>query len=229
MQQDRTCCNQCNQVQPRGRIAHGSKGKRQTMSDGFQAVLDRVRFIASTEAAKDRLLECLTKAYFQKDPVYRDRFRDVWLWSEWAARKPGFDGNDKGIDLVAEERDGGYCAIQCKCYQPGTRLQMPQFNNFIAASTREPFTRRQRRLGFRCEGDGGRLSGCDGDSGGAPELSTVYPSPSPRPRGRTKHMVLETHDPLQESRTAMQEFRMRRNPASPHPTCCHPPAEVPIP
>ena len=112
------------------------------MSDGFQAVLDHIRSIASTEAEKGRLFERLMKAYLRKDPVYRDRFRDVWLWSEWAIRQPGFDGVDTGIDLVAEERDGGYGAIQCKCYQPGTRLRMGHLSNFIAASARDPFTRR---------------------------------------------------------------------------------------
>ena len=112
------------------------------MNNGFQSVLDHIRSIASTEAEKGRLFERLMKAYFQKDPVYRDRFRDVWLWPEWASRQPGFDGTDTGVDLVAEEHDGGHCAIQCKCYQPGTRLQMGHLNNFIAASAREPFTRR---------------------------------------------------------------------------------------
>ena len=112
------------------------------MNDGFQAVLDHIRSIADTEAHKGRLFERLMKAYFRKDPVYRDRFKEVWLWSEWAQRQPGFDGTDTGIDLVAEEVGGGYCAIQCKCYQPGTRLQLSHLNNFIAASARDPFTRR---------------------------------------------------------------------------------------
>ena len=73
------------------------------MTDGFQAVLDHIRSIASTEAEKGRLFERLTKAYFRKDPVYRDRFRDVWLWSDWAARQPGFDGTDTGIDKPGDK------------------------------------------------------------------------------------------------------------------------------
>ena len=112
------------------------------MSDGFQAVLDHIRSIASTEVEKGRLFERLMKAYLQKDPLYQDRFRQVWLWRDWALRQPEFSGTDTGIDLVAEESDGGYCAIQCKCYQPGTRLQMSHLRNFIAASARDPFTRR---------------------------------------------------------------------------------------
>ena len=112
------------------------------MIDGFQRVLDHIRSIAGTEAEKGRLFERLMKTYFEQDPVYRDRFANVWLWSEWAAGRPDFDGADTGIDLVAEERGGGFCAIQCKCYAPGTRLAKHHLDSFISASAREPFTAR---------------------------------------------------------------------------------------
>ena len=92
------------------------------MSNGFQRTLDHIRSIADSEAHKGRLFERLMKTYFIKDPLYQERFSQVWLWAEWAALKPDFDGTDTGIDLVAEEREGGYCAIQCKCYAPGTQI-----------------------------------------------------------------------------------------------------------
>ena len=110
------------------------------MTDGFQRALDHIRSIADSEAAKGRLFERLMKTYFLQDPLYRDRFSNVWLWSDWAFMRPGFDGNDTGIDLVAEERDGGYCAIQCKCYAPDTRISKTHLDSFIAASARDPFT-----------------------------------------------------------------------------------------
>ena len=113
------------------------------MMDGFQRALDHIRAIAESEAHKGRLFERLMKTYLTKDPIYRERFSAVWLWSEWASERPDFDGTDTGIDLVAEERDGrGYCAIQCKCYAPGTRISKPQLDSFIAASAREPFATR---------------------------------------------------------------------------------------
>ena len=92
------------------------------LANGFEDALRHIRAIAGTEAAKGRLFERLMKRYFSEDPLYRDRFANVWLWGEWAAERPDFDGTDTGIDLVAEERDGGHCAIQCKCYAPGTRI-----------------------------------------------------------------------------------------------------------
>ena len=112
------------------------------MSNGFQKTLDHIRSIAGSEAEKGRLFERLMKTYFIKDPLYQERFSRVWLWSEWAARQPGFDGADTGIDLVAEERGGGYCAIQCKCYAPGTRISKAHLDSFISASARDPFTAR---------------------------------------------------------------------------------------
>ena len=112
------------------------------MNKGFQRVLDYLISVAENQARQGREFERLMKAYFVQDPVYKDRFSDVWLWSEWARRKPGFDATDTGIDLVARERNGGYCAIQCKCHSPGTRISKPAIDSFISASAREPFTSR---------------------------------------------------------------------------------------
>ena len=112
------------------------------MSQDFQNVLDHIRAVAGSEVEKGRLFERLMKAYFEQDPLYRDRFSDVWLWSQWTETRPDFAGGDTGIDLVAAERDGGYCAIQCKCYAPGTRMSKAHLDSFVSASAREPFTAR---------------------------------------------------------------------------------------
>ena len=112
------------------------------MSHNFQQVLDQIRSMADSEAHKGRIFERLMKTWFSEDPVYADRFSSVWLWNEWAARRPDFDGTDIGMDLVAEERTGGYCAIQVKCYAPGTRISKQHLDSFISASARSPFTAR---------------------------------------------------------------------------------------
>ena len=107
------------------------------MTDGFQRMLDHIRSIADSESEKGRLFERLMKTYFIKDPLYKERFSEVWLWSEWADLRPDFEGTDTGIDLVAEERQGGYCAIQCKCYAPGTQISKPHLDSFISASAKQ--------------------------------------------------------------------------------------------
>ena len=112
------------------------------MSYGFQQTLDQIRAEAGSHAERGALFERLVKQYLRQDPVYRDRFSEVWLWSEWAARRPDFTGQDTGVDLVAEEHDGGCCAIQCKFHAPGTRISKEALDSFISASARDPFTRR---------------------------------------------------------------------------------------
>ena len=112
------------------------------LNNNFQAVLDHIRSIAGTPAETGKQFERLIKTYLLQDPLYQERFSNVWLWTEWLERRSDFSGSDFGIDLVAEERDGGYCAIQCKCHAAGTRLSKGDLDKFISASNRDPFTAR---------------------------------------------------------------------------------------
>ena len=112
------------------------------MNDGFQRTLDQIRAAAGSHAGRGALFERLMKRYFGQDPIYADRFSHVWLWSEWAALRPDISGQDTGIDLVAEEREGGCCAIQGKFHAPGTQISKKALDSFISASARDPFTRR---------------------------------------------------------------------------------------
>ena len=113
------------------------------MSLTFPQFLEQIRSISDSEAHKGRLFERAIKTYFSQDPYYKEhRFSKVWLWSEWVTHMPRFQRPDLGIDLVARERDGGYCAIQCKCYAAGTRISKRDLESFISASARAPFTSR---------------------------------------------------------------------------------------
>ena len=109
---------------------------------GFQGALNYIRRIAPTESDKGRLFERLMQRYLRVDPIYKDLFTEVWLWKEWTALRTDFDGVDIGIDLVARYRDGGYYAIQCKCYGENTRVTKPQIDSFISASASNVFTKR---------------------------------------------------------------------------------------
>ena len=80
--------------------------------------------------------------YLTEDPDYKQQFSEVYLYKDWAELQTGYDANDIGIDLVAKERHGGYCAIQCKCYAEDTRISKPALDSFIAASASERFTSR---------------------------------------------------------------------------------------
>ena len=110
--------------------------------NGFYSALNYIRENANTQYGKGRLFERLIRTYLLEDPFYQKRFSEVYLWSEWAEHRPEFDGVDIGIDLVAQERDGGYCAIQCKCYAENTRISKKDLDTFVSASARAPFTSR---------------------------------------------------------------------------------------
>jgi len=75
--------------------------------------------------------ERLICRYLELDPIFADRFSNVWMFNEWP--KKGATG-DIGIDIVAEERaTGEYCGIQCKFYLPDHTLSAPDLDSYFAA------------------------------------------------------------------------------------------------
>jgi predicted helicase len=75
--------------------------------------------------------ERLIARYLQLDPLFADRFSNVWMWNEWPLK--GNTG-DIGIDLVGEERaTGEFCAIQCKFYLPEHTISQSDIDSFFAA------------------------------------------------------------------------------------------------
>ena len=106
----------------------------------IHAILDDLARTATDARDKGDKFERLMAAYLRTDPLYKDQYSDVWLWADW----PGRDGRpDTGIDLVAQERDtGGFCAIQCKFYDPAHTLQRADIDSFFTASGKAPFTSR---------------------------------------------------------------------------------------
>lgn len=117
-------------------------GLRSSSNPKFQSVLDYIDEVSSTPTKKGELFERLMQQYFTIDPIYQERFSEVYRWKEWASLR-GHSAQDLGIDLVAVEREGGgYCAIQCKCYAPTTRISKSDIDSFISESNRQPFTSR---------------------------------------------------------------------------------------
>ena len=116
-------------------------GSEQT-DNGFYDALNYIRQNANSQFGKGRLFERLIRAYLLEDPFYKKRFSEVYLWTEWAQLRPEVGGVDLGIDLVAKERDDGYCAIQCKCYAEDKRISKADLDSFISESNRKPYTAR---------------------------------------------------------------------------------------
>jgi superfamily II DNA or RNA helicase len=85
-----------------------------------------------------RDFERLCKWLLENAPEYRRRVTRVWLWDEW----PGRWGRDAGIDLVAEDHEGGLWAIQAKHYDPAYALKKADLDSFLSESSRPGFTYR---------------------------------------------------------------------------------------
>ena len=110
------------------------------MPTTIRDVLSELDASSTDERDKGDKFERLMAAYLRADATWSNRFRTVWLWNEWPGRrgKP-----DTGIDLVAEEREGGgLTAIQCKFYDSTHKLYKRDIDSFFTASGREAFTGR---------------------------------------------------------------------------------------
>ncbi|MFD5443709.1 MULTISPECIES: DEAD/DEAH box helicase [Streptomyces] len=79
--------------------------------------------------------------YLGADPDWSEQFTQVWMYHDWPGAES--DKRDVGIDLVAQDRaTGGYCAIQCKFYEPQHTVQKADLDSFFTASGKGAFTRR---------------------------------------------------------------------------------------
>jgi predicted helicase len=76
--------------------------------------------------------ERLVKSYLENDPINTDQYTKVSMWSDWEHKW----GPDCGIDLVAEDRNGDFVAIQCKFYAPEYDIKKEDINSFLAESSK---------------------------------------------------------------------------------------------
>lgn len=102
----------------------------------FTTILEKYRKVSFSEKDKGTRFERLMKAYLLTDPVYANKFKNVWLWNEFPGRKD-LGGTDTGIDLVALTHEGDYWAIQCKCYQESAIIDKPAVDSFLSTSSRQ--------------------------------------------------------------------------------------------
>lgn len=110
------------------------------MATTVHDILEAFRALPISNRERGDKFEQLMVEYLKLDPLYAEKFTEVWMWGDW----PGRGGKpDTGIDLVAEEREtGGFCAIQCKFYEPDHHVQKSDIDSFFTASGKAPFTSR---------------------------------------------------------------------------------------
>uniref|UniRef100_UPI0035D024CA DEAD/DEAH box helicase n=2 Tax=unclassified Bartonella TaxID=2645622 RepID=UPI0035D024CA len=108
----------------------------------LRSLLEYYRQQAKSPRELGTLFENLVMVYLTQDPLQKQEYEKVQTYCEWA-QEHGENGTDIGIDLVATIRDeGGYAAIQCKCYDASHIIKKEDIDSFIAASGKKIFTRR---------------------------------------------------------------------------------------
>ncbi|WP_405783203.1 DEAD/DEAH box helicase family protein [Streptomyces sp. NBC_01378] len=108
-----------------------------TVHDVLKAIRDRF----TVNRDRGTRFEELMVQYLSTDPQWTEQFTRVWMWSDWPGTE--HDKRDTGIDLVAQDREtGGFCAIQCKFYEPQHTIHKEDIDSFFTASGKGAFTRR---------------------------------------------------------------------------------------
>lgn len=97
----------------------------------FDDILRHIRSSSKSTTELGTRFEKITKEFLETDAQYEGRFTRVDLWKNWKYN----DGPDTGIDLVAEDVDGNWCAIQCKCYDDDGNLDLKTLGTFFAKAT----------------------------------------------------------------------------------------------
>ncbi|MFE5037840.1 DEAD/DEAH box helicase [Streptomyces sp. NPDC056683] len=104
-------------------------------------VLRAIRNGATGNRDRGTRFEELMVQYLSTDPQWTEQFTRVWMWANWPGAEQ--DKRDTGIDLVAQDREtGGFCAIQCKFYEPHHTVRKEDIDSFFTASGKGAFTRR---------------------------------------------------------------------------------------
>lgn len=122
-------------------MQHHAKSPAREASS-LRTLLSQYRDFARSEREKGTYFERLAVDFIKNDPGMAQEYEDAWLFSEWAATH-GMDGRDTGIDAVARIRgEDSFCAIQCKFYREGYRIQKADIDSFFTASGKRQFSRR---------------------------------------------------------------------------------------
>jgi len=112
------------------------------LMSSLRDLLAQYRDSARSEREKGNYFERLAVDFIKNDPGMAQEYEDAWLFSEWATSH-GLDARDTGIDAVAKLRgEDSFCAIQCKFYREGHRIQKADIDSFFTASGKRQFSRR---------------------------------------------------------------------------------------
>lgn len=106
----------------------------------FVSELEKLGSAPEFRKLKGEAFEQLTKCYLKTDPLYRSMFENVWHHSEIPINikdELKLPSPEIGVDLVAQNTDGSYCAIQCKFHQDQTQnVTYDELSTFFSVTER---------------------------------------------------------------------------------------------
>ena len=112
------------------------------MPSNFRQAIDFIRNASNNTTEMGVSFEKLVKVFLENDSTQSQQYEKVWIYSDWAAERGSYKGNDIGVDLVAKIRDQDtYCAIQCKCYGAENEISKKDLDSFVSASASKEFSR----------------------------------------------------------------------------------------
>ena len=97
----------------------------------FKDLLAKFRAESKDERTKGTKFELFCVKFLREYELYKKEFEKVDMWDNW-----GFGESDSGIDIVAKTHNGEYVAIQCKCYDENTKLDLKQLSTFFITKDR---------------------------------------------------------------------------------------------
>ena len=111
------------------------------MSTPLRQLLAQYRAASKSEREKGTYFERLAVAFIKHDLGMAQEYEDAWLFSDWA-KAHRLDGRDIGIDAVAKIRgEDSFCAIQCKFFREGYRIQKGDIDSFLSSAQTKHFSR----------------------------------------------------------------------------------------
>ena len=105
-------------------------------------VLIKIKEKSKNDTELGNAFEQLSKVFFEYDDTQIQQYSKVWHYKDWAKEHQSYSKSDIGIDLVAKlSEEEGYCAIQCKFYNPDYSISKTDIDSFISAAASTDFKR----------------------------------------------------------------------------------------
>ena len=110
-------------------------------AEALDKALDLLREQSSTSREQGGYFEELCRIYLKYDPLHALDYSEVMSYGEWAQKygaRYEETETDAGVDLVAKLRDeeDKFVAIQCKFYQSDHKIDKPDLDKFLSASSK---------------------------------------------------------------------------------------------